>query len=169
MSDRVCFFLSIAFALTGWSLVTARYVWPRLSWRGRAEALHPILLLHSFRFVGLAFLIPGVVSAELPSAFARAAAFGDIIAAMLALLALLTERRALGTLVAWFFNLWGFADLLNAFVQAGRSGLLPGQLGATYFLPTVVVPLLLVTHVLAFRILLKHQRPVVTPVNLRPA
>jgi hypothetical protein len=169
MSDRICFFLSIAFALTGWSLVASRYLWPWLSTRGRTEALHPILLLHSFRFLGLAFLIPGVVSAELPSAFAHAAAFGDIFTAMLALVALLMERRAAGALVAWMFNLWGFADIVNAFVQAGISGLLPGQLGATYYLPTLVVPLLLVTHVLAFRILLKHQRPMMTRANLHPA
>jgi hypothetical protein len=169
MWDRICFFLSIAFALTGWSLVASRYLWPWLSARGRTEALHPILLLHSFRFLGLAFLIPGVVSTELPSAFAHAAALGDIVAATLALAALLMERRAVGLLVAWMFNLWGFADILNAFVQAGSSGLLPGQLGATYFLPTMVVPLLLVTHVLVFRILLKHQRPVMTRGNLHPA
>ena len=100
---------------------------------------------------------------------AHAAALGDIVAATLALAALLMERRAVGLLVAWMFNLWGFADILNAFVQAGSSGLLPGQLGATYFLPTMVVPLLLVTHVLVFRILLKHQRPVMTRGNLHPA
>jgi hypothetical protein len=157
MWDRVCFFLSIAFALTAWSFVASRYVWPWLSARGRTEALRPILLLHSFRFAGLAFLIPGIVSANLPSAFAHAAALGDIVAAMLALVALLTEHRAWGALVAWLFNLWGFADILNAFVQAGRSGLLPGQLGAAYYLPTMIVPLLIVTHVLAFRILLRHR------------
>lgn len=167
--DQVCFFLSVAFALTVWSLLLTRYVSPWLFARGRTEALRPILLLHSFRFIGLAFVIPGVVSAQLPSAFAHAAAFGDLVAATLALVALLTERRAFGTLAAWIFNVWGFADLLNAFAQAGISGLLPGQLGATYFLPTVVVPLLLVTHVLAFRILLRHQRPVVNPGTLHPA
>jgi hypothetical protein len=159
MWDRVCFFLSVAFALSAWSFVASRYVWPWLSTRGRTEALRPILMLHTFRFVGLAFLIPGIVSASLPATFSHAAALGDIVAAMLAWLALLTERRAWGSLVAWSFNLWGFADILNAFVQAGRTGLLPGQLGAAYYLPTLIVPLLLVTHVLAFRILLRHQRP----------
>jgi len=56
------------------------------------------------------------------------------------------------------FGLWGSADLLNAFYQADHAGLLAGQSGATYFIPTVVVPLLLITHGLAFRILLQHQR-----------
>jgi hypothetical protein len=59
--------------------------------------------------------------------------------------------------IAWIFNLWGSADLLNAFYQANDAGLMAGQLGAAYFIPTLVVPLLLITHGLAFRILLQHQ------------
>jgi len=52
---------------------------------------------------------------------------------------------------------WGSVDLVNAFYQANATGLLPGQLGATYFIPTAIVPLLLMTHGLAFWILLQHQ------------
>ena len=62
-----------------------------------------------------------------------------------------------GIAIAWIFNLWGLADILNAFYQANHAGLLAGQLGTTYFIPTLVVPLLLITHGLAFRILLQHQ------------
>ena len=54
-------------------------------------------------------------------------------------------------------RLWGAADLLDAFYQANAAALMPGQLGATYFIPTLVVPLLLITHGLAFRILLQPQ------------
>ena len=116
-----------------------------------------LLILHSFRFIGLAFLVPGVVSPDLPLAFAHSAAYGDIIAATLALLSLLLLSGRAGIPIAWIFNLWGLADLLNAFYQANHAGLLAGQLGATYFIPTLVVPLLLITHGLAFRILLQHQ------------
>jgi hypothetical protein len=116
-----------------------------------------LLILHSFRFIGLAILVPGVVSPDLPPAFAHAAAYGDIIAAILALLSLLLLPRAAGVAVAWIFSLWGSADLLNAFYQANHAGLLAGQLGAAFFLPTLVVPLLLITHGLGFRILLQHQ------------
>jgi hypothetical protein len=97
------------------------------------------------------------VSADLPSNFARSAAYGDFIAAALALLSLLLLPSGTGVAIAWIFNLWGSADILNAFYQANHAGLLAGQLGATYFLPTLVVPLLLITHGLAFRILLQHQ------------
>jgi hypothetical protein len=151
------FFVNIAFSFIAWGIITARYIWPELRLRPRAEALQPLLILHSIRFIGLAFLVPGVVSPNLPFAFARSAAYGDIIAATLALLSLLTLPRGAGVVVAWIFNLWGSADLLNAFYQANHSGLLPGQLGATYFIPTFIVPLLLITHGLAFRILLQRQ------------
>jgi hypothetical protein len=157
MLPQLCFFVSIAFSIIAWGIVTARYVWPELRLRQRAEALRPLLILHSFRFIGLAFLVPGVVSPDLPSSFAHSAAYGDIIAATLALLSLLSLRRGAGVLIAWVFNLWGSADLLNAFYQADHAGLFAGQLGATYFIPTVIVPLLLITHGLAFRILLQHQ------------
>jgi hypothetical protein len=157
MSPQTCFFVSVAFGLIAWGIVTAQYIWPALRLRQRAGALRPLLILHSFRFIGLAFLVPGVVSPDLPSAFAHSAAYGDIIAATLALLSLLSLPRGPGVVIAWIFNVWGSADLLNAFYQANHAGLSAGQLGATYFIPTVVVPLLLITHGLAFRILLQHQ------------
>ena len=157
MLSQLCFFASIAFSVIAWGIVTTRYIWPRLRLLPRSEALQPLLILHSFRFIGLAFLVPGVVSPDLPSAFAHSAAYGDIVAAMLALLSLVSLRRGFGVVIAWIFNLWGSADLLNAFYQAGSAGLLSGQLGATYFIPTLVVPLLLITHGVAFRILLRHQ------------
>ena len=155
--QMIWFYVSIAFSLIAWGIVTARYIWPELRLRPRVEALRPLLILHSFRFIGLAFLVPGVVSPDLPPAFAHSAAYGDVIAAMLALLALVSLPSAAGVVIAWIFNLWGFTDLLNAFYQANHAGMLPGQLGATYFIPTVIVPLLLITHGLAFRILLQHQ------------
>ncbi|HKT26105.1 MAG TPA: hypothetical protein VJR04_15970 [Terriglobales bacterium] len=155
--SQFAFFTSIAFSLIAWSIVAARYIWPKLRHRDRAEALRPLLILHSFRFMGLAFLVPGVVSPDLPSSFARAAAYGDLIAAILALLALISLPSAAGIAIAWIFNLWGAADLFNAFYQANHAGLMAGQLGATYIIPTLIVPLLLITHLVAFRILLQHQ------------
>lgn len=158
MQTQLAFFVSIAFSFIAWGIVAARYIWPKLRLQPRAEALRPLLILHSFRFVGLAFLVPGVVSPDLPSVFARSAAYGDIIAAMLALLALLSLPSATGVAITLLFNLWGAADLFNAFYQANHAGMRAGQLGATYFIPTLIVPLLLITHGLVFRILLQHQK-----------
>jgi hypothetical protein len=157
MQSQLSFFVSIAFSFIAWAIVAARYIWPELRLRPRTEALRPLLMLHSFRFIGLAFLVPGVVSPSLPTAFANSAAYGDIIAAVLALLSLISLPGTAGVVISWIFGLWGSADLFNAFYQANRTGLTPGQLGATYFIPTFIVPLLLITHWLAFRILLQHQ------------
>ena len=157
MQSQFAFFVSIGFSLMAWGIVAARYIWPQLRVRERTEALRPLLILHSFRFVGLAFLVPGVVSPDLPSVFARSAAYGDLIAAILALLALTLLPSTSGAVIAWIFNLWGTADLFNAFYQANHAGLMAGQLGATYFIPTLIVPLLLITHGLSFRILLQQN------------
>jgi hypothetical protein len=107
-------FVSIVFSFIAYGIVTARYIWSELRLRERAEALRPLLILHSFRFIGLAVLVPGVVSPDLPPAFAQSSAYGDIVAAKLALLSLLLLPRAAGAAVAWLFSLGGSADLLNA-------------------------------------------------------
>lgn len=168
MLQQYCFFASIAFAFGAWGFVTTRYIWPKLRHLQRADALRPLLILHSFRFIGLAFLVPGVVSPDLPSAFAHSAAYGDIVAAALAFLSLVLLPRGAGVVSAWIFNLWGSADLFSAFYQANAAGLIPGQLGAAYFIPTLVVPLLLITHGLVFRILLQHRSEPATRERWQP-
>jgi hypothetical protein len=130
----IWFFVSIAFSFIAWGIVAARYIWPELRLRQQTEALRPLLILHSFRFVGLAVLVPGVVAPDLPPAFAHAAASGDIITVILALLSLLMLPHPAGVAATWIFNLWGSADLINTFYQANHAGLLAGQLGAAFFL-----------------------------------
>jgi hypothetical protein len=155
MQPQVVFGISVLQGFVVWGIIGARYIWPALRGRPRAEALRPMLLLHAFRFVGLAFLVPGVVSPDLPDTFARPAAYGDLATSLLALLAIATLGSRLGTMIVWVFNIVGTVDLLNAFYQADRLGvgITPGLQGAAYFIPTVLVPLLLVTHALVFRIL----------------
>jgi hypothetical protein len=113
--------------------------------------------LHGFRFLGLAFIVPGVVSPDLPADFARMDAYGDFVTAILALLALAALRSRRGLALVWVFNVWGTVDLLNAFYQGNRHGMVPGQLGAAYFIVTLFVPLLLITHALVFRLLTQRE------------
>jgi len=159
MEPQIVFDISVLLGVVVWGTIGARDIWPAVRERPRAEALRPLLLLHAFRFVGLAFLVPGVVSPDLPDGFARPAAYGDLTTCILALLAIASLRSRLGTLLVWVFNVVGTLDLLNAFYQADRLGvgIAPGLQGAAYFIPTVLVPLLFVTHALVFRILLRSD------------
>jgi hypothetical protein len=111
------------------------------------------------RFIGLSFLVPGVVSPLLPPGFAIPAAYGDSIAGILAIVTTiaLVNRATWANKSVWLFNLWGAADFLFAFYQGRQVGLQPGMLGAGFFIVTALVPPLLVTHVLIFRLLVRRQ------------
>lgn len=159
MNTRALFGISVLMSFLAFGLVTGLYLEPALSRAAVMDALTALIVVHTYRFIGLAFLIPGVVTEDLPPGFARPAAYGDLIAAILAILAtLMLHAHAPGALVlAWIFNVWGTADLLNAMLQGvrrtGANG--AGGLGAAFFIPTVAVPALLVTHGLIFWLLLR--------------
>jgi hypothetical protein len=125
----------------------------------RIEAQRAIATLHSFRFFGLVFILPGVVG-NLPERFATFAAYGDFATGLLAMLALLTVRmRPLFWLFVVAFNLVGAADLIVDYYNATQLGLpaLAGELGSTYAIPIIYVPLLMITHVVACYLLVRSQ------------
>ena len=144
------------------SIVAANlFVWPRLRTMARGDALVPLVAPHMFlRTIGLAFLVPGVVSPSLSAAFAAPAAYGDLVAGVLAIAATLALARRASWAIAlvWVFNVWGAGDLLNAVYQGNINVKIdPGTLGAAFYIPTAVVPPLLVTHGLIFWLLLRSK------------
>lgn len=157
-----------AFALFGASIlasfvssaVAARlFAWPRLRNTEPNRALTALVAPHMFlRFIGLSFLVPGVVSPLLPAGFAIPAAYGDFIAGILAIVATiaLVNRAWWASGSVWLFNLWGAADLLFAFYQGSHVGLQAGMLGTGFYLVTALVPPLLVTHLLIFGLLVRR-------------
>ena len=161
MDIQALFGLSILMSFVAFGLVAKLYIWPRLRILERDDALLPLVVPHAFRFVGLSFLVPGVVSSSLPPAFAAPAAYGDLIAAILAVAVViaLSRRASSAILLVWLFNLWGAADLLFAFYQ-GLFGvkLDPRMLGAAFFIPTAIVPPLLITHGLIFWLLVRSRQ-----------
>lgn len=162
MNIQALFGLSVLMSFVAFGLVTGLYIWPRVRTLRREDALVALLVPHTFRFVGLSFLVPGVVAVSLPSAFAAPAAYGDLVAALLAMAAIwaLTKHASWAIPLVWLFNVWGAGDLVNAFYQGQIGvGIGPGALGAAFYIPTIVVPPLLVIHGLIFRLLSKAETP----------
>jgi hypothetical protein len=148
---------NISLSLLAFSLVAWWYVVPalrRLSWQ---RALEPLLLLHTFRHVGLMFLASGAVKTALPAAFAGPAAWGDLLAAALAFVAIfsLRARKAWAPVAVWVFNVEGSLDLAYALVQ-GVANSAASSMGAAFWIPAILVPALLVTHALIFWLLVRR-------------
>lgn len=158
--------LSLVMALTVWSCAAAWYYWPWARRVSLKDAATPILLINASRFVGLGFLVPGVVSANLNHVFAASAGYGDLAAACLALLALFALRKELKVtrLLLWIFTLVGLVDLLEAY-GLGIMYSRPGQIASfgpefpqsMYFIPTFAAPLLIVTDVALILLLLRSR------------
>lgn len=157
MSIRAIIGLQVLLSFIGYTLIARWYVAPRLAALSLPAALTPLLLLHAFRHVGMVFLVPTVVGPALPPAFAVPAAYGDLLACLLALLALAALRMqwAVAITLVWVFNVVGFLDFVNAFYQGFRNSV---QLGAAYYIPTFAVPARAVTHVMIFAMLSRGAR-----------
>jgi hypothetical protein len=165
MNPLTIFRIDLAFGYLAWGLLIAAYIWPRLRAMDRVEAHRAIAAFNGFRFFGLVFLLPGFVGANLPQGFAAPAAYGDLATGVLALLALLTIRvRGLFWPFVWAFNLVGLADLVMDTTQAIRLHVpeVAGQLGAGYAIPILYVPGLFLIHLVAFWLLLKPARSLVS-------
>jgi hypothetical protein len=157
MDSRALIGLSILLSFLASARVAQLYVWPRLRELPREEALNALVAPHMFRFIGLSFLLPGVVSPALPPAFAVPAAYGDLAATLLAMIATmaLSARASSAIPLTWLLSVVGTLDLLFANYQGLVGvGLAPGVLGAAVYIPIMIVPPLLVAHVMAFRVLL---------------
>jgi hypothetical protein len=139
MNPQQIFGLQVLLSFLVYGLVARWYVTPRLASLPLHAALQPLLVLHASRHLGMVFLVPTVVGPALPASFAVPAAYGDLLAGLLALAAIGALR----------------ARSRIALPQGLANDV---QLGAAYFIPTFVVPALVVTHVMIFRMLVRHPR-----------
>jgi hypothetical protein len=159
MSPETIFNLHLILGYVAWLLCFGAYVMPRLKSMDLVAAQRAIATLHSFRFFGLVFIVPGVVGPNLPSGFATFAAYGDFATGVLAILALLTVRiRPLYWPLVVAFNLVGAVDIMIDYYHGKQVGLpaLAGELGATYAIPIIYVPVLMITHIVAFYLLARR-------------
>ena len=154
------FVLSVVGAFIATYVVARLYVWPVLRSLPRYNALRILASLHAFRFLGMNFIVVGFVSPALSSAVGNQVAWGDFVAAVLALfsVAALTWRWSFAIPIVWISNLWGTADLLNAYVKGATQVADVGLFGAGIYIPALFVPILLTGHMLAFAVLSHEVR-----------
>jgi hypothetical protein len=160
MPPAIIFTLHLGLGYAPWLLSFRAYVWPRLRSMDAIAAHCAIATLHSFRFFGLVFLVPGVVGPHLPAGFATFAAYGDLATGVLAMLALLAIRtRPLFWLFTVAFNVVGVVDLVGDYYHGVTLNLpaLSGELGAAYAIPVLYVPLLMITHGAAFYLMVRPR------------
>src|SRR6266513_600570 len=160
MATATVFWIHLVLGYVAWLLFFSAYVWPRIKTMEWVESQRAIATLHSFRFFGLVFILPGVIGPNLPASFATFAAYGDFTTGVLAMLALLTVRiRPLFWSFVVAFNIVGIVDILLDYYHAIQANIpaQAGQLGAGYVIPVLYVPLLMITHVVAFYLLLRRD------------
>ena len=158
MSPENIFRIHLVLGYVAWALCFGAYVWPRLKAIDWVSAQRAIATLHSFRFFGLVFILPGIVGPNLPASFTVFAAYGDFATGVLAILALVTVRiRPLFWSFVVAFNLVGATDIIVDNFHATRVDLpaMAGQLGGTYAIAIIYVPLLMITHIAAFYLLVR--------------
>src|SRR5450432_2861926 len=161
MSPETLFGIHLVLGYVAWLLCFGTYRLPWLKSVDRVEAHRAIATLHSFRFFGLVFILPGVVGPNLPAGFAAFAAYGDFATGVLAILALVSIRiRPLFWVFVAAFNLVGATDIILDYYHAIQLNLpaVAGELGATYAIPIIYVPLLVITHAVALYLLLYPRK-----------
>ena len=156
MDILLIFVLQFVLSLLVVGLLARWYATPWLAKKSLEVALTVLLVPHAFRHAGMAFLVPALNQPGMPADFATAAAYGDLLSGILALMALiaLKGRWAIAIPLVWIFSIVGSIDLANALRQ--DSAIL--FMGTTWFIPTFLVPLLLVTHAMVFTRLINYAR-----------
>lgn len=159
MDSFQIFGLQVLLSFIVYGLIARWYVAPRLAGLPLHNALVLLILPHAFRHLGMVFLVPAVVAPTLPAAFAVPAAYGDLLAGLLAILAIvaLRSRWPLALPLTWLFNVVGAVDFIVAFTQGTRLGVSP-HIGSAWYIPTFAVPALFITHIMMFAMLVRRPR-----------
>ena len=159
------FTLQFCFNVVVYTMIIVWFVIPRLRHESVHNALTPLLFPHAMRCLGLTYLVPIVTDASIPIVFSRTTASGDFVAAGLALVSILglrylpkTGRHDLSIPMVWISNSAGLVDLVITFTLAFKVEILNYQLSSLWFVPSFVVPGLIVTHLTIFWILWKHYQ-----------
>ena len=159
MNNVTIFWLQLLSSFFVFGIVTAWYVWPYITNLSRNSALVPLLFVHVFRYVGMTLLVPGMIDPKLPTEFLSSAAYGDLLEAALALASIFALRSnwRFAIPLVWVTNTWGFADLLNGVRGVLQVNVPSFNLGTVWYIYTFYAPLVVVSHLVIFWILIKSR------------
>ena len=147
------------FSLVAFALIARWHVSPWLATRSREDALVPLLWTQVFRYAPLALYATGQVDSRIPPDVAAAVAFGDLISAVLALVALVAvKRRAQGAIaLVWLMSIVGIADLVFATYKAVGARMYEFSMGGNWYILNFYVPILVVSHVMVLHRLIQGK------------
>jgi hypothetical protein len=159
VSNATIFWLQLLVSCGVFGFIATSYVWPLLTKLSRNNALIALLFVHVFRYVGMTLLVTYMVDQNLPKSFVSSAAYGDLLEAALALGSIVALRSNWRFAIAlvWVTNLWGFADLLNGVRGVVQLNVPSFDLGSIWFIYTFYAPLVVVSHVMIFWILIASR------------
>lgn len=155
MNPFIILMVFLLFVVASFWLIAKGRLVPRMDRLPPEESLRPHQLLQIFRYVGLAFLLPEAAVGNLPWAFACPAAIDDGLVFVFAFTALAALGSSRGMAVVRVFSIFGSMDLLYAVSAAVLTGAVNVAGGRVWWIPSLVVPAVIVSHVLIFRVLLQ--------------
>ena len=176
MNSVTIFWMQLVTSVLVFGIVAVWYAWPSLTKLSRNSALTLLLFAHVPRYVGMALLVTGMVDPKLPREFLASAAYGDLLELALAFACIFALRANWRFAIAlvWIANSWGFLDLLNGVRGVLQLNVPSFNLATFWYVYTFYAPLVLVSHLMIFWILIKSRswktQPVgwVEPSNTHP-
>jgi len=159
MNSVTIFWIQLLTSGFVFGIVAVWYVWPALTKISRNSALIILLFVHVPRYVGMTLLVTGMVDPKLPREFLSSAAYGDLLEAALAFASIFALRSnwRVAVPMVWVANTWGFADLLNGVRGVLQLNVPSFNLATLWYVYTFYAPLVIVSHVMIFGILLKSK------------
>ncbi|SPM40191.1 hypothetical protein MNAB215_2387, partial [Mycobacterium numidiamassiliense] len=159
MDNVTIFWMQLLISCVVCAIIAKWYVWPYLTKLSRNSALAPLLFVHVFRYVGMTLLVTGMIDPKLPREFLSAAAYGDLLAAALALASIFALRSnwRVAVPLVWLANTWGFVDLLNGIRGVLQLNVPSFNLSTAWYIYTFYAPVVIASHLMIFWILVKSR------------
>ena len=151
--------IQTTFSLVVFAMIARWYVHPALAPKPLSKAIKPLLFVHVFRYTPMTLFAPGQVAESIPQDVASAIAYGDLLSALLAFLAIMGLRYSVraGVVLTWMFTIVGIGDIIMALLSGIGAELYQYELGFNWYILNFYVPMLIVTHIMIIYYLIKKR------------